>query len=194
MNQEFSKIDGLIDANRTDLVEKMSAMIGIRAMSPKSGGDGEMRRAEYLEGILKSWGLETKRYDYTDDTGTVRPNIITRIGSSDMTIWFVGHMDTVSEGDPKLWKSDPFTARVDGDMMYGRGTVDDGIGVFSAMYALKAMKDSGAAMKYNFGLALVSDEEMGSLYGMDKLVKEPACSRKETCSACLTCGPMTGRG
>ena len=162
MNQEFSKIDGLIDASRNRPCGKDERHDRHKSHVPeRAEGTGEMRRAEYLEGILKSWGLETKRYDYTDDTGTVRPNIITRIGSSDMTIWFVGHMDTVSEGDPKLWKSDPFTARVDGDMMYGRGTVDDGIGVFSAMYALKAMKDSGAAMKYNFGLALVSDEETG---------------------------------
>jgi succinyl-diaminopimelate desuccinylase len=178
MNQEFSRIAGLIDASRPDLVEKMSTMIGIRAISPKSGGDGEMRRAEYLQGILRSWGLETKRYDYTDDTGIARPNIITRVGGAERTIWFVGHMDTVSEGDRSLWKSDPFVAKVDGDMMYGRGTVDDGIGVFSAMFALKAMKDSGAPMRYNFGLALVSDEEMGSLFGMDKLVGEPGLFKK----------------
>ncbi len=179
MNQEFSKVSDLIDASKPDLIDKLCSMIGIKAISPKSGGAGEMHRAEYLQRILRSWGLEIKRYDYTDDTGTIRPNIVTRIGNAEKTIWFVGHMDTVSEGDARLWNNDPFTAKIDGDKIYGRGTTDDGSGVFASMFALKAIKDSGAKLKYNFGLALVSDEEMSSVFGMDKLVKESGVFNKD---------------
>jgi len=170
--KDFSRINELLDSYKQEMIETMRQMISIKAISPKSGGSGEAVRAQFLEKLLNSWGFPTKRYDYNDDTGTVRPNIITAMGNSKSTIWFVAHMDTVSEGDPKLWKSDPFTLKVDGDILYGRGVNDDGHGLIASMYAMRALKDSGAAVKYNFGLALVADEEIGSRYGMSKLVDE----------------------
>ncbi len=173
MNKEFSAVSERIDASRQELIEKMQRMIGIKAISPKSGGEGELHRAEYLHNVLRAWGFEIKRYDYKDDYGVVRPNLITRLGDSKRTIWFVVHMDTVSEGDIRLWKSDPFTAKVEGDLIYGRGTVDDAEGLFAAMLAMNALKASNAKMRYNFGLALVSDEEVGSAFGMGRLVNEP---------------------
>ncbi|MGC8676499.1 MAG: M20 family metallo-hydrolase, partial [Candidatus Micrarchaeia archaeon] len=51
-------------------------------------------------------------------------------------------------------------------------TSDNGQGVISAMFALRALKESGVKAKYRFGLALVADEETGSKYGVVALVKE----------------------
>lgn len=172
MNADFQKTEKLIGSYHDQIVESMRGMICIRAVSPKSGGEGELKRAEFLQGLLKSWGIETRRYDYKDDSGVTRPNIIARLGVPGRTVWFVAHMDTVSEGDPKLWKSDPFKLKVDGGRMYGRGANDDGQGLMASIYAMKALKESGASMKYGFGIALVADEEMGNRYGMEKLVHE----------------------
>ncbi len=81
-------------------------------------------------------------------------------------------MDTVSEGDPSLWSGDPFVLRVEGGKAYGRGTCDNGQDLIAGMYALKALKESGEALKYSIGLALVADEELGSAYGIQKLLDE----------------------
>ncbi len=172
MKVGFEVVDKLIDSYRDQMVGTLSSMIPLRAVSPMSGGEGESKRAVFLQGMLESWGFKTERYDYVDDTGAHRPNIITRFGTAPRTIWFVGHMDTVSEGNTDLWSSDPFTAKIDGDRIYGRGAEDDGQGVVSSMYALKALKESKAPMKYSFGLALVADEELGSRFGMKKLMDE----------------------
>ena len=172
MDSDFSKMSRLIESYRPDIIEKMTGMIELQAISPMSGGTGESERAEFLDKVLKSFGFDTKRYDYKDDTETIRPNIITKFGDSDATVWFVGHMDTVSEGDRTLWKTDPFTAMVDGDRIYGRGTEDNGSGIMSSVYALRAIKESGSKLRYNFGLALVADEELGSRFGMAKLIHE----------------------
>jgi succinyl-diaminopimelate desuccinylase len=168
-----------MDSYEGEMVDTLCRMISIKAISPKSGGSGELRRAEFLEKLLKSWGLKIKRFDYKDETGTLRPNIITEFGSGKRRIWLVAHMDTVTEGDLGAWKTDPFIAKNDGKRIYGRGAEDDGKGLVSSMYALKALKESGIKMKYSLGLALVSDEELGSKYGMLRLMDERIFKKKD---------------
>ncbi len=175
----LSSLNHDIESMRGAMVETMSEMIGIRAVSPASGGAGESRRADFLEQTLKSWGLEVKRYDYKDDTSTMRSNLVSKLGERDRTLWIVVHMDTVAEGDLALWTHDPFKAHVDGDRIFGRGTNDNGEALIGAMFALKALSSSRAKMKYNYGLVIVADEELGSKFGIQKLIEEGIFSKND---------------
>ncbi len=165
-------LNSVIDDYEKDMIGTMSEMIAIRSISPVSGGTGEKERADFLESLLKSMGFPVVRYDYKDDSGAIRSNLVVKYGNAERTIWIVSHIDTVSEGDLNLWNSDPFRATVRDGKIYGRGTVDDGQSAIGSIYALKALKESGAALKYNFGLVLVADEEVGSKYGIQKLLEE----------------------
>ncbi|MCL4379064.1 MAG: M20 family metallo-hydrolase [Candidatus Marsarchaeota archaeon] len=169
---ELTALNRKLDSYRNDMISTMSRMISIKSISPMSGGTGEGKRAEFLERTLRSWGFKVDRYVYRDGTGTERPNLAVRYGAEKRTIWIVSHMDTVSEGDINLWKTDPFKAVVKDGRIYGRGTIDDGQPVISSMYALKALKELGTSMKYSFGLALVADEELGSEYGIQSMLRE----------------------
>ncbi len=166
------ELNELIGSYEQGMVDTISKMIAIKAISPASGGEGEGKRADFLQSILESWGFKTDRYDYKDEHGVGRPNLVVKFGDKDRTIWVVSHMDTVSEGDLSLWKTDPFKATITDGMIYGRGTIDDGQPLVSSMYALKALKESRSNMKYNFGLVFVADEELGSKYGIQKLLGE----------------------
>ena len=170
--KDFTDLGKRIGAYESDMVKTMSEMIPIKAVSPMSGGEGEGKRADFLEKLLKGWGFQTKRYEYADSSGTKRPSIVTVFGDCKSTIWVIGHIDTVSEGDRKLWKTDPFKVHVENGRMYGRGTNDNGQAVISSLYALRVLKESGAKLKYNLGLVLAADEEIGSIYGMEKLMDE----------------------
>ena len=157
----------------------MSKMIAIKAISPMSGGQGEGERADFLQKVLRSWGFKVDRYEYLDTSKTKRPNLVVRYGSQKRTVWIVSHIDTVTEGDINLWKTDPFKAAIKGGKMYGRGTMDDGQPVISSMYALKALKESKVRTKYSFGLVLAADEELGSDYGIKKLLTEKLFKRSD---------------
>jgi succinyl-diaminopimelate desuccinylase len=172
MKDGFGKVSRLIDGYESTMVGTLSKMIEIKAISPSSSGDGESDRADFLQKILESWSIGAKRYDYTDETGTRRSNLVAVLGKRERTIWFIAHIDTVSEGERSLWKGDPFKARVEDGKVYGRGAQDNGQSVVGSMYALKALKESGAKLKYNYGLVLAADEELGSEWGMKKLMKE----------------------
>lgn len=162
----------LIEGYGKEITETLSKVIAIKSISPKSGGEGELKRAQFLESFLKEMGVKPQRYDYKDDMGAIRSSVVVKYGSCDQTIWIIGHIDTVSEGDRSLWKTDPFKATVMNGRIYGRGAADNGQGTMICLYVLKALKESGASLKYNVGLVLAADEEIGSVYGLQKLLKE----------------------
>lgn len=176
MKEGFADVSKRIDGYEKEMIETMKGMIGIKSISPISGGSGESKRADFLEKKLKGWGLVTKRYDYKDEAKTIRSNLTAILPGSGnneyRTVWIVAHIDTVSEGDLSLWKTDPFKLTVKDGRMYGRGTADNGQEVVAAMFALRALKDSRIRPRYNLGLALVANEELGSRWGIQSLLDE----------------------
>ncbi len=174
-----SILDERIESSKNEMVKALSKMISIKSIAPLSGGDGESKRAEFLKSLLNSLGLKPRRYTYIDTTGTKRPNLVVKYGNRRRTIWIVSHIDTVSEGDRSFWKTDPFKAAIKNGRIYGRGAADNGQAAASSIYALKAIMDLRVKTKYNFGIALVADEEIGSKYGIQKLLKEGIFSKSD---------------
>jgi putative selenium metabolism hydrolase len=70
-------------------------------------------------------------------------NLIGKIGSGKRVLAFDGHVDTVYAGEREQWHSDPFTAKIEKDKIWGRGTVDQKGGVASMIYAGKLIKELG---------------------------------------------------
>ncbi len=170
MDADVRGADGAVRGYGREMTDTLVKMIGIRAISPESGGEGESKRADFLEKMLKGWGLKPKRYEYKDSNGVMRPSLVLKHGNAKRTLWIMAHIDTVAEGDRSLWRTDPFKGVVKDGNVYGRGSQDNGQGVVASMYALKALL--GRDLKYNYGLVLAADEELGSVYGCRKLVKE----------------------
>lgn len=162
-----------IQSSRDRIVETLSDLIRIKALSPENGGDGELDKAEYLEQLLE--GFEVERYDARDERARdgIRPNIVTRIeGEEAKTIWIISHLDVVPEGDLQLWDTNPFEPVVRDGRIYGRGSEDNGQAVVASLFAAKAIKELGLKPRYSLGLAFVADEEVGSKYGIQHLLKQ----------------------
>lgn len=162
-----------IESSRDQIVETLSNLIRIKALSPDNGGEGELEKAEYLTQLLE--GFKVERYDAEDERARegIRPNIITRIdGKEAKTIWIISHLDVVPEGDPSLWDTDPFDPVVKNGRVYGRGSEDNGQAVVASLFAARAIKELGLKPRYSLGLAFVADEEVGSKYGIQHLLKQ----------------------
>ncbi|MEG1661961.1 MAG: Sapep family Mn(2+)-dependent dipeptidase, partial [Clostridiales bacterium] len=69
------------------------------------------------------------------------------------------HMDVVPVGDG--WSMNPFCGEVIGNRLYGRGSYDDKGGAVAAIYALKAVKDSGAKFHKRVRIIFGTNEETG---------------------------------
>jgi succinyl-diaminopimelate desuccinylase len=160
--------------DRNYFIDLYSKMITINSVNPSGGGKGEAERAEFLKNEILKWSKQLKFEEYVANSdGIKRPNLLFLFETGkEKTIWFVAHMDTVSEGDLSLWKYPPFKATIEGDKIYGRGTCDNGQGGISSLIALRYFLDHPQEMKSNIGVIMVSDEEAGSTYGIDYVLKE----------------------
>ena len=125
--------------------------------------------------MLESWGLKVDNYPAPDARlpEGMRPNLVAWLpGRRPEKVWVLSHLDVVPVGDLSLWHSDPFTLKVDGDRLYGRGVEDDHHGIVSSLMAVKAFLDLGLTPERTVALALVADEETGSHLGLEYLVRE----------------------
>jgi succinyl-diaminopimelate desuccinylase len=154
------------------LVALEGELVKRNAVGPASGGPGEADKADYLEAWMQLAGFPpVTRLTAMHDT-VARPNLVARLPGRDhtRTLWFMTHLDVVPPGDLSQWKSDPFTLRVEGDKLVGRGVEDNHQGMVSSLLAFKALIELGIEPACDVGLLLVSDEESGSAYGMQWLL------------------------
>lgn len=177
-DEKLMRVHSRIENYKDDMVQALGAMIKIPAISPRSGGEGEVKKAEYVHDLISDFGFdEVERVDVPDEESPdkVRPNIIARLkgeGKSAQNIWIVVHIDVVPEGDLKLWETDPFKPVVKDGKIFGRGVEDNGQELVAALYAVKALGDEGLTPSNNVNIAIVADEETGSDFGIRPLIEK----------------------
>ncbi|MEE9505563.1 MAG: M20/M25/M40 family metallo-hydrolase, partial [Thermoplasmata archaeon] len=123
------------------MVDSLVAMCRIPALDPSSGGDGELEKVEFLEGLLAELGMPSERMDAPDERvpSGIRPNLLVRLpGKEKKTIWIVSHTDVVPAGDLSGWNHDAFDPVVEGGKVIGRGVEDNGQSVIASLFALWA--------------------------------------------------------
>ncbi len=69
-----------------------------------------------------------------------RPQAVARVGEGEPTLVLNGHIDVVPAGDRDEWSVDPYAGTVDGDRLYGRGSVDMKTGVAIGMMTLTSLQ------------------------------------------------------
>ncbi|MDO4952620.1 MAG: M20 family metallo-hydrolase [Synergistaceae bacterium] len=168
------KIFAEIDAMKDEMIATLSEMVAIPSINPTEGGTGEKARAEYLTEKIKKLGLgDAENYVCIDPDGNERPNLVVKIpGETAQRLWIVSHMDIVPPGELSLWESDPYKAELRGDKLYGRGTSDNGTSLVASIYTALAFKKLGIKPKYEICLCFVANEETGSMYGIQHLIKQ----------------------
>lgn len=186
--QQFEKICQEIDRLTPQMVDMQCRLVALPAISPKSGGMGEKAKADYLKELLTSWGVAVEELRAPDplapspEGGGYRPNLVVRLPGerNDRTLWIMTHLDVVPSGPRELWNSDPFVARVEEGRIYGRGVEDNQQEMVASIFALKALLNLGLMPKMTVGLLLVADEETGSEFGVDWILKNyPLCGKND---------------
>jgi succinyl-diaminopimelate desuccinylase len=167
----LARISRKIEGYQNEMVELSKTIIGMPAVTPKEGGEGEAKKAACIENLLKGWGFtDITHFDAPDETapGGVRPNFVIRMKGKDSsrTLWLVAHLDIVPPGDLKKWTCEPFNACVKDGKIYGRGSEDNGQALVATVFAFRAMKELGITPAVDVALLMGSDEETGSEKGV----------------------------
>jgi acetylornithine deacetylase len=139
-----------------EAVELLAELVGIDSVNPSlvAGAAGETRIADHLGTRLERSGFVT-----TVVTAGGRPSLVAvPPGAADVrTVVLNGHLDTVGVAG----MTQPFTARIEGDRLYGRGAADMKGGLAAIVVASERLVQQGAPVRPV--LALVADEEDGSV-------------------------------
>src|SRR5262245_40310018 len=82
-------------------------------------------------------------------------------------ILLMGHLDVVpiEPGTEERWTHPPFAGTVDGEFVWGRGTLDDKVSVLGILEAVEHLVAAGFVPKRTVYLAFGHDEEIGGNAG-----------------------------
>lgn len=164
-----------IEESEALIIELETELTKRPALSPESGGDGELEKCEFLQAWLKDHGItKLERHDAPDTRvkSGIRPSLIATIpGLSDTKrLWIMSHTDVVPPGDAAMWNSDPWTVIQKDGRLIGRGVEDNQQGLVSSVAAALALLKNGLQPPHTVKLLFVADEEMGSEYGIQWLL------------------------
>ena len=120
----------------------------------------EVDLADYLQAYIESQGYNTGRIG--NNVWIIGPDF----DHSKPTLLLNSHIDTVKP--TSAWKHEPHRATIEGDIIYGLGTNDDGASLVCLLQTFRSMKDK--KLPYNLLLALSAEEEVSGKNGMEHLL------------------------
>lgn len=147
----------IIDDNFENFLVDLQKLIQIPSVYEKDDSNfpfgAEIDRAlKEMLSIAEGFGFKTfydpkGYYGYAD------------YGEGDKMIGVLGHLDAVPSGDAKHWNNPPFQVTIKDGKAYGRGVQDDKGPTLTAMYAFKALIDSGVQINKKVRFIFGTDEE-----------------------------------
>ncbi len=149
-------LDRTIDSLKDDIVRTTQELVQIKSVQEKAVegmpfGRGVNRALTYTLNLCDSFGFKTKNVDnYAGHA---------EMGEGDEIFAILCHLDVVPEGSN--WTYPPYAAEIHDGKIYGRGTIDDKGPAVAALYAMKAVKDSGQKLNKRVRIIFGTNEESG---------------------------------
>jgi acetylornithine deacetylase/succinyl-diaminopimelate desuccinylase len=157
---DFSRLFDMVD--KDELVAFLQK--AIQTPSHIEYPDEEKEIAAFIAEKMRAAGIDTELQIVEGK----RPNVISTIKGNrgGKSVTFNGHIDSI----PPFDHTEPFSGRIEGDYMYGRGACDMKSGIIAMAYAMIAIKRSGITPPGDVVLTAVVGEEYGS-FGARHYVK-----------------------
>lgn len=128
----------------------------------------EIAGARFLAGHLSAAGLEVTLVPL----GETKANLWAILEGEDPgAIVLHNHIDVEPPGDLSLWKGSPFSGRIDGPWMYGRGAFDMKSVAIAQLAVVLELARSGQKPKKSVIFLATGSEEVGSDLGARWLVR-----------------------
>ena len=173
----------VLDEVRAGIPELVALLVELVRTPSIDGTDAEHEIVADLARLLDDEGFETDHWQLPLGELQARPDfpgvevdrtqawsVVGRLAGNGeaRSLMLNSHVDVVPTGDRSTWAADPFSARIEKDILYGRGACDMKAGLAAAYFAARAVRRAGVPLHGDLLLACVPGEEDGGLgtYGM----------------------------
>ena len=160
----YEKMHELVDASFDEQLAQTREVVRIRSVLDESKSTEAHPFGPELTASLDDFLTRARNLGFT------AVNVDNYAGYAEMggpgkdseLVGILAHLDVVPEGNERDWQHPPYAAEVADGALWGRGSIDDKGPAMAALYAMKALRDSGVPLRKRFRLILGLDEESGS--------------------------------
>ena len=165
------------------MIELLQNLLKIKSISPN-----DMGCFHVIEKELRELGFNCERINYLNVE-----NLYATFGNSGKLFCFLGHTDVVPTGPEEKWKYPPFSATIEGDILYGRGAADMKASVAAFIESAKEFINSSSKINFRLGFLLTSNEEGTAKDGfIDQIIKK-MINDNEIIDFCLVGEPTSSK-
>ena len=165
------------------MIELLQNLLKIKSISPN-----DMGCFDVIEKELRELGFNCERINYLNVE-----NLYATFGNSGKLFCFLGHTDVVPTGPEEKWKYPPFSATIEGDILYGRGAADMKASVAAFIESAKEFINSSSKINFRLGFLLTSNEEGTAKDGfIDQIIKK-MINDNEIIDFCLVGEPTSSK-
>ncbi|HEX7208116.1 MAG TPA: M20/M25/M40 family metallo-hydrolase [Nitrososphaeraceae archaeon] len=169
-------IDATVDSEMKGLVSDLQTLI--RQPSVSARRVGLLECANLVAHIMLKSGINSEVLyldDLKNDKKDVPPIVYGEVKSkanpNGRTILFYNHYDVQPEEPVELWKADPFSGKVEGNYIFGRGSSDDKGELITRIKAVEYFLKKTGDVPCNVKFIVEGEEEIGSLHVEKYLTK-----------------------
>jgi acetylornithine deacetylase/succinyl-diaminopimelate desuccinylase-like protein len=171
-------ISSRVDSDIETLTSQLQQLIRVPSVSAKKQLT-VIKCAELVSKIMSDSGISSEllRLDDTlvQNSEQVSPIVYGEVKSKSnphgKTILFYNHYDVQPAEPIELWQDDPFSGKIDGNFIYGRGSSDDKGELITRIKAVEYLLKETGDVPCNVKFLVEGEEEIGSSHLEQYLVK-----------------------
>lgn len=159
----MSAINSVVDAEMPGLISDLQTLIRQPSVSAKK--QGILECANLVVETMRRSGINSELL-FLDDKD-VAPIVYGEVKSRSnpgRTLLFYNHYDVQPEEPLELWKDEPFSGKVDGNYIYGRGSADDKGELITRIKAVEYFLKLTGDVPCNVKFMVEGEEEIGSVH------------------------------